>query len=178
MEGEKRCCYVNENSSWFFTLLHVYCISPLPTKKVNTHTPKILLTPDLYSSSVFIVWLAWSQCPFATLELSRIHHNQGALVNGSIFHQYPQPTENSHYTAFLFFSFLFFLVKKIGPELTSVANLPLFCMWDATTAWLDEQCVGVCLGTESTEAEHVNLTTMPLGQPPHAAFQKCWYFPH
>ncbi|XP_058390176.1 androgen-induced gene 1 protein isoform X5 [Diceros bicornis minor] len=27
------------------------------------------------------------------------------------------------------------MVRKIVPELT-------FCMWDATTAWLDEQCVG------------------------------------
>ena len=42
-------------------------------------------------------------------------------------------------------------VRKIGPELTSVANfsflleltfLPIFlCFtWDATTTWLDEQC--------------------------------------
>src|SRR3712207_7017233 len=23
------------------------------------------------------------------------------------------------------------------------ANLPLFCIWDTTTAWLDEQCVGL-----------------------------------
>ena len=44
------------------------------------------------------------------------------------------------------------LFSKIGPELTSVANLPLFLffspkqhishsssvMWDATTTWLDE----------------------------------------
>ena len=51
---------------------------------------------------------------------------------------------------------LFFLVRKFGHELTSVANLPLFfslcwakicatlppyCMWDGTTAWLDECCV-------------------------------------
>ena len=41
-----------------------------------------------------------------------------------------------------------FLVRKIVPELTSVANLPLFCMWDATTAWLDEWCVGVHPGSE------------------------------
>ena len=33
---------------------------------------------------------------------------------------------------------LFFVVSKIGPELTSVPNLPLFCMWDATMASLDE----------------------------------------
>ena len=48
-------------------------------------------------------------------------------------------------------------VRKIGPELTSIADLPLFClrkivaeitsipillyfMWDAATAWLDELC--------------------------------------
>ena len=31
------------------------------------------------------------------------------------------------FSFFFFFSFLFvFLVRKIGPELTSVANLPLF----------------------------------------------------
>ena len=54
----------------------------------------------------------------------------------------------------------FFLVKKIGPELTSVANLRLFrlrkivpelttvpislylCMCDAATGWLYEQYVG------------------------------------
>ena len=34
--------------------------------------------------------------------------------------------------------FFCFLVRKIGLELTSVANLSLFCMWDAATAWLDE----------------------------------------
>ena len=37
---------------------------------------------------------------------------------------------------FFFFFFFFFLLRKIGPELTSVANLPLFYMWDATTAGL------------------------------------------
>ena len=44
-------------------------------------------------------------------------------------------------------SFLFF-VRKIGPELTSVTNLPLFCMWDATTAWFDERCGGLHQGSE------------------------------
>ena len=54
------------------------------------------------------------------------------------------------------FLFIFF-VRKIGPELTSDANLPLFClrkvvagltsvpiffysMWDGATAWLDDWC--------------------------------------
>ena len=30
----------------------------------------------------------------------------------------------------------FLLVRKICPEPTSVANLPLFCMWVTATAWL------------------------------------------
>ena len=50
-----------------------------------------------------------------------------------------------------FFSFPFFFgVRKIGPELTSVANLPPLCTWDATTAWLDEQCIGLRPGPKPT----------------------------
>ena len=37
---------------------------------------------------------------------------------------------------------------KIGPGLTSVANLLLFCMWGAAMAWLGEQFVGLHLGSE------------------------------
>ena len=52
--------------------------------------------------------------------------------------------------------FFFFFMTKIGPELTSVANLPvclrkivteltsvpifLYFMWDAATAWLHKPC--------------------------------------
>ena len=36
----------------------------------------------------------------------------------------------------------------IGPELRSVASLPLFCIWDATTALLHEQCLGLHPGSE------------------------------
>ena len=46
-------------------------------------------------------------------------------------------------------TFFFFLVRKIGHELTSVANLPLFCMWDAATVWLDERSVGLHLGSQT-----------------------------
>ena len=60
----------------------------------------------------------------------------------------------------------FVLVRKIGPELASVANfllflleedcswanicanLPIFCMWDTGTAWLDEWCVSLCPGSK------------------------------
>ena len=41
-----------------------------------------------------------------------------------------------------------FLVRKIVPELTSV--LIFSCMWDAATVWLEEWCVGWCLGFEPT----------------------------
>ena len=39
-------------------------------------------------------------------------------------------------------------------------------MWDAATAWLDEQC-HVCTWDPNpqTPGRHVNLTTMPPGQP-------------
>ena len=45
------------------------------------------------------------------------------------------------------FIYLFFLVRKIGPELTSVAVF-LYFMWGAATAWLDEQCGGPRLGSK------------------------------
>ena len=66
-------------------------------------------------------------------------------------------------------------VRKIGPELTSVASLPLFfCMWDATTAWLDERCVGPRLGSEPVNPrplkECADLTTVPLGWPQREFF--------
>ena len=44
------------------------------------------------------------------------------------------------------FLFIFFL-KKIDPEVTSVAKLPLFCMWVAATAWPPMSGVGLCPGT-------------------------------
>ena len=39
-------------------------------------------------------------------------------------------------------------VRKIVSELTSVASLPLLCIWDAATARLDEWCVGLHSGFE------------------------------
>ena len=76
-----------------------------------------------------------------------------------------------------------FFFWKVGPELTSVANLPLFFfspkpqyivvghsssfMWDAATAWLDELVIGLHPGSEPQAAEvgHANLTTWPPCQP-------------
>ena len=64
--------------------------------------------------------------------------------------------------------FYLVLVRKIGPELTC-ANLPLFSMWDAATAWLDERHRSMA-GIQTrepwaAEAEHANLTTMPQAGP-------------
>ena len=69
-------------------------------------------------------------------------------------------------TRVIYFFFLF--VRKIGPDLTSVANLPPFSsppspstqlyilvvghssspIWDPGTAWLDEWCIGLCPGSQ------------------------------
>ena len=43
--------------------------------------------------------------------------------------------------------FLFF-GEEDWPQANTCANLPLLCMWDATTAWLDEWCVGLHPGSE------------------------------
>ena len=55
------------------------------------------------------------------------------------------------------------------------ANLPLFCMWDAATAWLDEQGdrfaprIWTCK-PQTAKVEHANLTTMPPGWPCRQCF--------
>ena len=60
----------------------------------------------------------------------------------------------------------FVLVRKIGPEITSVASPPLLCIWDAATVWLDEWRVGSCPGSEPANPTlHGNLTTMLPGWP-------------
>ena len=46
--------------------------------------------------------------------------------------------------------FLFFWLRKSGPELTTVANFPLFCMWDVTTTQPDEWSIGPWWGSEPT----------------------------
>src|SRR3712207_4869248 len=66
----------------------------------------------------------------------------------------------------------FFPLRKIRPELTSVANLPLFCMWVADTAWLTMSGVGLCPGTKPGPLKRgtPNLTTRQQGWPPHRTF--------
>ena len=76
----------------------------------------------------------------------------------------------------LFFGFIWwgrmalFLLGEGCPWASICASLPLFCcMWDASTAWLDEGCVGPHLGSEprepqATKVEDTNLTTtLPAG---------------
>ena len=86
----------------------------------------------------------------------------------------------------------FFLLRKIHPELTSVANLPLFlleedypwanicanlpplCMWDAATAWLMSRVSphpGSTLVNPGCQSRtRGTLTTQPWGQPQELAF--------
>ena len=54
-----------------------------------------------------------------------------------------------HFKLHLKFCFLFFFgLRKIHPELTSIANLPLFCLWAGTTARPPTSGVGPHPGTE------------------------------
>ena len=57
------------------------------------------------------------------------------------------------------------MVRKIVPELTPVAILLYFCMWDASTAQIHQWCVGPPWDLSSelrvAKAERANLTTMP-----------------
>ena len=64
----------------------------------------------------------------------------------------------------------FFSLEEDWPWASICDNLPLVCMWDASTAWLNEWCVGLHPGSKpveppAAELEHTNLTTVPLGQP-------------
>ena len=70
--------------------------------------------------------------------------------------------------------FLSFLLRKIRPELTSIANLSLFCMWFTTTAWLLASDVGPYLGIEPglPKWSVPNLTTRPWGWLPEDFLEK------
>ena len=59
------------------------------------------------------------------------------------------------------------MLRKIRPELTSVTNLPLFCMW-AATAWPLMSGVGPHPGTKPglPKLNALNLTTRLLGLAP------------
>ena len=48
-----------------------------------------------------------------------------------------------------FFILLFFFGEEDWPWANIFANLPLFCMCGAATAWLDEWCVGPLPGSKS-----------------------------
>ena len=60
----------------------------------------------------------------------------------------------------------FFILLKIHPELTSVANLSLFRLWAAVTAWplIDSWCRSVPGNrAQATKEEHTELNHVPLG---------------
>ena len=74
-----------------------------------------------------------------------------------------QPLTNSSQTIFPF-PFFFFLLRKICPELTSVASLPFLCVWSAATAWPLRSGVGPRPGTEPGLPKQIalNFTIRPL----------------
>ena len=67
--------------------------------------------------------------------------------------------------------YYYHFLRKAGPELTSVPIFLHFICGTPVTAWLDEWCVGPCPGSKlpnpglPAEAERVNLTAAPPGQP-------------
>ena len=81
----------------------------------------------------------------------------------------------------MFESRLLLLIDFFGEEewpcANICANLPLFCTWDAATAWLDEWCVGQCLGSERANPgpPKWNTGTHPLCQQagPHLLLNEC-----
>ena len=59
----------------------------------------------------------------------------------------------------------FFFLRKICPELTSVTNVLLFCLWATTTAWPLMSGAGPCPGNKPRlpKQSTLNLTTRPPG---------------
>uniref|UniRef100_A0A8C4MNW3 Monoamine oxidase B n=1 Tax=Equus asinus asinus TaxID=83772 RepID=A0A8C4MNW3_EQUAS len=65
-------------------------------------------------------------------------------------------------------------MKELLDKISNVcANLPLFCMWDATTAWLDKQCVGLCLGSEPANPRLPKQNGETLGKKAKTTHQQC-----
>ena len=90
-----------------------------------------------------LIHVFWATCP------QQLHTEKPRT------HLYPLTVS----TAFSIFHS--FVILLLSPSLTILfpfiffwgganicANLPLFCIWDAATVWLDEQCVGLHQGSE------------------------------
>ena len=72
----------------------------------------------------------------------------------------------SRCTQWCFLFVVVVLLRKICSELTSVASLPVFCMWVTATAWPLMSCVGTCPRTKPRlpKWSALILTTRPWGQ--------------
>ena len=91
-----------------------------------------------------------------------------------LYYQFPLTISCKVFSNFpVGFSFFFsFFGEEDCPWANIYANLPLFCMWNATTAWLDEHCVGPRLGSElvspgprggAPELTHCAMGSVPSG---------------
>ena len=69
---------------------------------------------------------------------------------------------------------IFFFLRKISPELTSVPIFLYFRCGMRATAWLDKQCIGPHPGSKLVNPGHQSrahdLTTVPPGQPLNIIF--------
>ena len=68
---------------------------------------------------------------------------------------------------FIFAFFIYFFAEEDSPWANIYANLPLFRMWDATTAWLLMSGISPHTGMELglLKWSALNLTTRPQGKP-------------
>ena len=127
---------------------------------------------EVYRIVFAIVWIKWLRLK----EIKWASRNQWLAESGFT----PSPTESHALptlpwclficsgSRFSFSFFLFIFGEEDCPWANISANLPLFCMWDAATAWLDEWCVGPCwdpnpqtLGHQSGAHELNHYTTGP-----------------
>ena len=115
----------SHDSSFPWPLFTCPCYSPSPL----SFTVSLLFT--FYSPTILFKYLI-------TLHLEPSSRLNLWLAHGSFILIF----DHSYFLFLLFFS------EEDWPWAKICANLPLFYMWDDTTAWLDEQCVGPCPGSE------------------------------
>ena len=106
------------------------------------------------------IWLGWRDTEWFS--------HKGSLVTFSFWGCQHFPQHLQEFTLLCF-------GEEDWPWANICANLSLFCMCDATTAWLEEQCIGLYPGPNPMNPGCVNLTTTPPGQPQEFTLPKYWF---
>ena len=142
--------------NWITLLIILSAYIPLPSPRVPS--------PRIHSMECILVFFLFALLPYSEMCSASWVSNKHQLINKTDSSTLMVQVWTIWYVLSPFGG-TFFLVRKIGSELTSVANLalfargrlpwaniranlPLFCMWDAATAWLDEWCVGLHLESQ------------------------------